>query len=212
MAEPFKFYECLALTRLTGKKASDIIEFLEIIEQISPESIFHHMHQYFLRRHVIAPEFSNDFAVWIADSLGERSLAEGVANLNPYEFTNIEDTRKELARIISEHLRNYPPPRPALPGKEFFFTEGISFLIPTGLGAKDLDEFGQRIKEVDGTSIYFHFYEARLRLGKKGDDFSRFFEGLGHTDLADKIKAMDPYMYSTEVLRNKIRSLVEGLI
>lgn len=211
MAEPFKFYECLALTRLTGKKASDVIDLLEIIGQISPESIFHHMHQYFLRRHVIAPEFSNDFAVWIAESLGERSLAEGVANLNPYEFDDIEDARKELIRIISEHLKNYPPPRPALPGKEFFFTEGVTFLIPTGLEAIDLKEFGQRIKEIDGTSIYFHFYEARLRLGKHGDDFSRFFEGLGRKDLADKIKAMDPYMYSTEVLRNKISSLVEGL-
>jgi len=58
----FRFFECFALTRLTGRKAANIIEFVEILKTISPESIFHHMHQYFLKPHAAAPEFPNDFA------------------------------------------------------------------------------------------------------------------------------------------------------
>lgn len=210
MPEPFKFYQSIALIKMTGGRASDIMELLEILRHVSPESIFHHMHQYFLKSHVIPPEFPNDFAVWVADSLGERNLAEGLANLNPFGFSKIEEVRHELIRIIDEHLKSYPPPRPVLPGREFFFNEGVTFVMPAGYEARDLKEFINCLKEVDNSSIYFHFYEARLRLGKERDDFSQFLESsLSITNIAEKIKSLDPYMYSTDVLRNKIIGLVE---
>ncbi len=211
MAEPFKFYECTALTIMTGRKASDIVEFLDILERISRESIFHHMHQYFLKPHVQPPEYPNDFAVWVADALEEKSLAEGLANVNPYEFANIEDVRKELIRIINEYLKTYPAPRPVLPGNEFHFNESVTLVIPTGLEATGLSDFLKALKEVDSSSIYFHFYEARLRLDRVRDDFSRFFEEcLECTGLAEKIKSLDPYMLDTEVLRSKIIEFVEA--
>lgn len=214
MAEvTFKFHECVALTRLTGRKASDILELLEIIKNVSPDSIFHHMHQYFLKPHVIPPEFPNDFAVWVSEALGERGLAEGLANLNPYGFSNIEDVRAGLVRIITEYLNNFPAPRPVLPGEEFFFNEGVTFIIPTGLEALHRHDMVRLLKEVDSSSIYFHFYEARMRLGKQGDDFSQFLEQcLDCHGLANRIKALDPYMYTTEVLRNKLIDIMgEGL-
>lgn len=207
---PFKFYQCVTLIQMTGRRAGDILDLLEILKQISPEAIFHHMHQYFLKPHVKAPEYPNDFAVWVADALGEQNLAEGLANLNPFDFESIEDVRSELIRIITEHLKDYPPPRPVLPGREFFFNEAITFVIPTGMEASSLGDFPKALKEVNSTSIYFHFYEAKLRLGKRQDDFSLYFEScLECPGLADKIKSLDPYMYSTEVLRNKIIKLVE---
>ncbi|MBI5643267.1 MAG: hypothetical protein HY954_07305 [Deltaproteobacteria bacterium] len=210
MAEPFRFYECFALIKLTGRRAKDILELLEIIKQVSRESIFHHMHQYFLKPHIIPPEFPNDFAVWVADSLGEQNLAEGLANVNPFEFENIEVIRYELVRIITEHLKNYPMPRPVLPGREFRFNEAVTLVLPTELTAERLHDFARIIKEVDSSSIYFHFYEARLRLGKERDDFSHFLdESLGCPGLAGRIKSLDPYMYSTEVLRTKILTLIE---
>ena len=213
MVEPFRFYECTALVRMTGRRASDIVEFLEIIRNVSPESIFHHMHQYFLKPHVRPPEYPNDFAVWVAYALEGKSLAEGLANLNPFEFSSIEDIRQEIIRIIMDYLKNYPPPRPVLPGGEFFFNEGITLVIPTDFQAENLEEFLRALKEVDGSSIYFHFYEAKLRLGKEQDDFSRFFEEcLSCGELARRIKSLDPYMYSTEVLRSKIIGLVEGAL
>lgn len=210
--EPFKFYECTALVRMTGRRASDAIELLEILEQVSPESIFHHMHQYFLKPHVVSPEYPNDLAEWVADALEEKSLAERLANLNPFEFTNIEGVRGELVRVIQEFLKEYPPPRPVLPGKEFFFNEGVTLVTPTGLEASSLKEFLKVIKLVDSSSIYFHFYEARLRVGKEKDDFSRYFdECLDEcSGLAQRISSLDPYMYSTEVLREKIADMVES--
>lgn len=209
----FKFYECFALVKLTGRKASGILQLLEILQQISPESIFHHMHQYFLRPHAIASEFPNDFAVWAAESLEEHSLAEGLANVNPFEFKSIEGVRAELIRIITDYLKNYPQPRPVLPGREFLFNEGVTVVFPTGIEASTIEEFAMALREIDFSSLYFHFYEARLRLGKQRDDLSEFLDTcLGCGDVANKIKTLDPYMYSTEILRNKIFKIVEESI
>ncbi len=213
MEKSFKFYECFALTKLTGRRASDILQLLEILQQISPESVFHHMHQYFLKPHVIAPEYPNDFADWVDGALGEPSLAEGLANVNPFEFSNIEGVRAEIIRIIIEYLKNYPQPRPVLPGREFLFNEGVTIVLPTGIEAVNTEQFAQALREVDDSSIYFHFYEARLRLGKERDDFSEFLDTcLGCPDHAARIKSLDPYMYTTETLRNKIIRIAEEAI
>ncbi|MFQ5736906.1 MAG: DUF5752 family protein [Thermodesulfobacteriota bacterium] len=209
----FKFYECFVLTKLTGRKASDILQLVEILQQISTESIFHHMHQYYLKPHVVPPEFPNDFAVWAAESLEEHSLAEALANVNPFEFNNIEGLRTEIIRIIIEHLKNYPQPRPVLPGREFLFNEGVTLVLPTGIEAENTADFLEALGKVDYSSVYFHFYEARLRLGKERDDFSEFLETcLGCSDIALKIKSLDPYMYSTETLREKIIKIVKESI
>jgi len=207
----FRFYECFALTTLTGRRAANIVEFVEILKSASPEAIFHHMHQYFLKPHAVEPEFPNDFAVWVSESLGEPLLAEALANVNPFEFTNIEDLRAELLRIIEEYLTKYPPPRPVLPGREFMFNEGITIVIPTGIESGPLlHEFAAKLKEVDYSSIYFHFYESRLRFGRPVDDFSEFLStSLERPGIAARIKSLDPYMYSTEVLRAKIIGLIE---
>lgn len=206
----FRFFECFALTTLTGRKASNIIEFVEILKTASPEAIFHHMHQYFLKPHAVMPEFPNDFAVWVSECLSEPLLAEALANVNPFEFSNIEDLRAELLRIIDDYITSYPAPRPVLPGREFMFNEGITLVFPTGLEASKIHDFLQRLKEVDCSSIYFHFYESRLRLGRPTDDFSEFLAtSLERPGVAARIKSLDPYMYSTEVLRDKIVKLIE---
>lgn len=211
MAEPFKFYECIAMVKMTGRRAADILELLEILKTISPESIFHHMHQYFLKPHIVSPEYPNDFAVWVSDALGDDSLAEGLANLNPYGYDDIEDVRGELIRIIVDRLRDCPPPGPVPPGREFFFNEAVTIVIPTGLVAASAEELVKILKAVDRSSIYFHFYEARLRLAKKKDDFSSYLEDcLGCHPASAGIRALDPYMYSTEALREKIIGLLEG--
>ena len=212
MAEQFIFYECTALVRMTGRSASDLVEFVEIIKRVSAESIFHHMHQYFMKPHVRPPEYPNDFAEWAADALEDKTLAERLANLNPFEFSSIEGVRGEIVRVVEDHMRKSRLPRPVVMGKEFFFNDAVTLVIPTGFEASTLEEFVTAFDKVDSSSIYFHFYEARLRLGKEEDDFSRYFADstdLNCPDLPKRIKTLDPYMYSTEVLRSKIKAMVE---
>ena len=209
MAEPFSFYECIGVEKSTGRWAANIIEFLEILKQASPECIFHHMHQYFLK---LTPQhlyYTNDFAVWVAEWLEEKGLAERLANLNPYAYRTVEDLRVQTIQIIEEYLEDNPPPRPVLPGGEFYFSEGVTIVIPSGYEAANIEEFVECLDKVDRSSIYFHFYEARLRLGKEKDDFSEWLgTSLDKGGIAEKIKSLDAYMYDLDALRDIIKDII----
>jgi len=52
-------------------------------------------------------------------------------------------------------------------------------------------------------------FDAKLRLGKGENDFSRWFEHLGEHTLAEEVTRLDPYTYTLESLRNKIVRLME---
>ncbi len=199
------------MVKLTGRRASDIIDFLEILKRISQESIFHHLHQYFLKPCVHSVYHTSDFAVWVAEWLEEKGLAERLANINPYAYTSIDDLRWEIIHIIEDYLKEYPPPRPVLPGGEFFFNEGATIVIPSGFEARDLKGFIHCLERVNRSSIYFHFFEARLRLEKEGDDFTEWLStSMGRDDISDKIRGLDPYMFDLDELRSIIIEILKG--
>jgi hypothetical protein len=209
--KPFIFFECIALVKLTGRKASNITEFLEIFKRVSPECVFHHMHQYFLKPSARLIYYTNDFAAWVAEWLEEKSLAERLANLNPYAYASVEELRWETIHIIENYLTEFPPPRPVLPGGEFYFNEGVTIVVPTGLEATNTEGFAECLEKVDRSSIYFHFFEARLRLGKERDDFSEWLSTtLGMKEIAEEIKSFDAYLFDLDELRNKIKRLLNG--
>ncbi len=195
---------------LTGRRTDSAVNMLEILKDASPDCIFHHMHQYFLRTDMQPQRFHNDFAVWVANALGDRVLSEMLANINPFAFDSIEDIRSELMDVITARVKEHGSPRNALPGNEFFFNESITLVLPSGYEANGIDEFYEALGKVDCSSIYFHFYEAKLRLGRDTDDFSLYLdESLGLTDLAHTISGFDPYMYDTESLREKLLNLIK---
>lgn len=211
MTEPFKFFECVPIIRLTGRRTNNVFSMIEILKDVSPECIFHHVHQYFLRPEMQPQRYHNDFAVWVANAIGDRVLSERLANINPYAFLNIEEIRSEIIEVISARVKEYGALRDALPGNEFFFNEATTLVLPSGHEAGDLPEFYNALKEVDCSSIYFHFYQARLRIGRDSDDFSFFLgTGLGLVELAVSIGKLDPYMYDTETLREKLLKLIEA--
>jgi len=62
-------------------------------------------------------------------------------------------------------------------------------------------------------SIYFHVFEARLRLEKGTNDFSSWIENsIGNKALADKISKLDPYTHTLEELRRVIIKIIEAQI
>jgi hypothetical protein len=204
----FIFTQCVKIIKATGKKAGDIHELRAIIAAISEESIFHHTCQYFLKEHML--EYTNDFAHWAGESLEESSLAEHLSNIDPYDYRNISDLRNELLRVIDDYNKRFPEPRKAIPGDEFYFNQTITLTFPVGIRAQNLAEFLIGIRYIDAQSIYYHFYEARMRLRNGVDDFSLWMEQvLGKKELAGKIRAIDPFMHHIEGIRTYIITAVE---
>jgi Family of unknown function (DUF5752) len=205
----FGFKQCISLLKSTGVKAKNLGELHKAIAAIPEDSIFHHTFQYFLKGHT--QEYTNDFAHWAGESLEERTLAEELSNLDPYDFANLYDVRKALLSIIEKFLERFPEPRESLPGDEFYFNETVTIVFPAGITVKNLAEFLMAIKYVDSSSIYYHFYDARARLGEKTDDFSRWIgDSLGKTELAASIREIDPFMHATEGIRERITELIES--
>jgi hypothetical protein len=202
---PFVFCECSTLIRPTGHRAENAKDLLAWIRKVEPGVIYHHTHQFFMKATVEAPEYPNDFAVWAAEVLEERALAEKLASLDLYAFDNIEDIRKGLIRTLKAYLDSHPEPRRARKGDSFFFNDTLTLVFPLDPPVSTLSEFVRELAVVGTSSIYFHFFEARMRLERPTDDFSAWLEtSLGYASAADRIRTLDPYHYSLEGLREDI--------
>jgi len=196
------------ILKATGLRARTLSELRDGIAAVSDESIFHHTYQYFLKGHIL--EHTNDFAHWAGESIEERALAEHLSNIDVYDFRNIGELRKELLRVIDGYLEGFPTPREAIAGNEFYFNETKILTFPIGLKAENLAEFLIAVKYIDAGSLYYHFYEARVRLGGGVDDFSAWIDRvLGKHGLAQKISSIDPFMHNIEGIREHIVEAVE---
>lgn len=208
MSQPFEFKQCVTLLKSAGAKAHTLRELRDLIATVSDQVIIHHTYQYFLKGHI--QEYTNDFAQWAGSGLEERSLGEHLSNIDAYRHETVDSLRKEIIRIVDDYLDKFPEPRASIPGDEFFFNEAVTIIFPAGIRVKNLAEFLIAVKYADVSSIYYHFYEARMRLGGNQEDFSAWCERIDKKELADRIRAIDPFMHSVEGIREQILQAVEA--
>jgi uncharacterized protein DUF5752 len=201
----FQFYTGRRLVELTGRRARTLAGLLEHLKKAPAAAVFHHTHERYLTHHFRKPNFFNDFAEWTARALQEQAVAERLAAIDMLEFTSLEDLRGALvaavdnsAELTNGRIRECPP------GDEFHFCKVKSFILPTGLIATNLDEFASLLPRTTNSSVFFHFFEARLRLGHKTNDFSLWLGDHGERRLADEIDRLDPYSATLEELKKQI--------
>jgi hypothetical protein len=85
--------------------------------------------------------------------------------------------------------------------------------VPTGLEARSLTEFRKILATVDASAVYYHNFEAILRLGRKMGDFALWIEEqLNLPELAQKISKVDFYMTSLESIRHRIIKLCDEVL
>ncbi|MBI4535381.1 MAG: hypothetical protein HY708_03820 [Ignavibacteriae bacterium] len=207
--EPFHFYTKLDLTILLGLQAKNVTELLECI-QVAPESsVYHHTHRFLQQHHYLSPEPPNDFAYWITDVLNDPALGEKLSSVDVIQFSSLSDLRNRFVEIMESHLTNNARRPESPPGEEFHFMACQTFAFHTPYIATDLSEFKEMLTRVSINSLYYHVFDAKLRLERGENDFSRWFRDRGETALADELKRLDPYTYTLEGLRNKIMKLVD---
>ncbi len=216
--QPFLFYTRLNLQELTGRKARDLKGLLQGIKEVSGSVIYHHTHHFLQRHQFLSPEPPNDFAYWVTEVLGEHKLGEELASIDTVRFSTIRALREKLAATIEEHMRQMLASgsgqlRVSSQEEQFHFIKSLSFVFPTRYKARNLTEFTQVMKQITLNSIYFHVFEAKLRLEKGMNDFSCWIDtSCAEPGLAQKITRLDPYTHTLEGLRNKIINLVNDCI
>jgi hypothetical protein len=210
---PFSFVGCWELREMLGRSARDEQQLLEALEEIPLDSIYYHTHSFFLRHKYIAGPYPNDFATWAAIQVRDRVLGEKLGVLDPYDFENLEFLRAEIVTIIEEHLSELQIIPRAIYGEPFHFMQSRIVEAPTGLKARTLTEFREILANVDISVIYYHTFEAVLRLGRRNGDFALWIEGqLGLPELARKISKLDPYMTSLETIRHRMIKLCDEVL
>lgn len=206
----FRFIGCNEIQEILGKQAEDERQLAELLEEVPLDSVYFHMHSYFLRTRFIERTYPNDFAEWVGEQVRDHVLAERLSVVDPFDFQSLEALREELLSIIDDHLSGMATvPRVGF-GTSFYFNRSRILEVPTGLEARTLREFRDAISEVDVSAIYYHVFEAHLRLRREENDFSAWIRGsLKLPELADRMRALNPYLGSLERLRSSLLTMCD---
>lgn len=190
-------------------RAYNARELLEGIRKVPASSIYYHTHRFLQQHHYLSPEPPNDFAYWFTHILVQRELGEALASVNTVGFRSMEELRSEFIRILEGAQGRKKSDSSCPEGHEFHFMSCVTFIFPTLHVARDLREFDAAIEKVSVNSLYFHMFEARMRLQRDENDFSAWLKGIGQPKLAAELVKMDPYTMTLDSLRQKIRKAVK---
>ena len=201
----FIFDTALHLVVLTSITVRTLVGLRAELHNVPSSSIFLHTHREYLAHDFQRSNHANDFARWVSAAHHEEALAEKLAAIDLLAFTTVEDLRKALVDTVDDYLSELNRPSPECRTEEaFHFCQSRSFVLPTGLVAESVDDFFEKMGVLSNASLYFHFFEARLRLGRQTNDFSRWLTDQGRRDLADAIDRLNPYTRTLDELRQDI--------
>lgn len=202
---PFIFMSAAHLLRIGRERADNLGELLEALRVVPDDSIFQHTFRTLQEHHFIREGFSNDFAHWAFAACNEVSLAERLASLDVREYTSLPSLRERITKIVEDYLLQNPRARERSALEPFHFCASDTIVIPTGLSAKNLEEFIDAFEKVSLHSVHYHFIEARLRLKLTSNDFSFWLEReLRLPALAERLNRIDIYTSTLQDVRRQI--------
>ena len=209
---PFEVKDCALISRMAGLDTA--INFRELRERVkvsSIECLFHHFCETAIRPSFDDPEFHNDFAIWSARDLSDRVLAERLGIINPYNFENLEEVRQLVVDTLDERLAELPDIPRVKKGNDFRFMRAVTVVFDTKVKIEKPDELIDAITNMNLSSLYYHYVEARRRTKERTDDFTVWIKGFGKgcESLLNALAEIDFYFMSLSELRQHIiKSLI----
>lgn len=209
--EPFAVKDCALVAIATGSRAQNLRELRENLVHIHPGSIYYHFWGGLLRPHFDNPEYNNDFAVWARYGLNDLQLAERLSVIDPKDYSDLEDLRQELIDTIEERLDESEWVAWSKRDNQFYFMRSQIVVFDTRKRIEDPRELVDAVPRMSGSSVFYHFIDARRRSPDGVDDFRAWLGGFGDTyglvcvDLA----AVDPYFITLVELRDKLTAVFQ---
>jgi small-conductance mechanosensitive channel len=96
----FYFIKSISFVMPTSFIAHDLREFIEVLRQISLDSLSYHIFDSRLR----LKKRANDFAIWVEECLADKDLADRLASLDPYDYT-LEGLRSTIIQMIEKRVK-----------------------------------------------------------------------------------------------------------
>jgi hypothetical protein len=206
----FQFCSSASLEKLTGRKAHNLDELLDLVKTCSTSSIFYHTFSAFRKLREVQTPYTNDFAVWIARDLNAEALAEKLLAIDLAEYNTIESLRSRILEILEGYRSENPSSFERTAAEPFYLYSLVRFVYLTDKFAYNLSSFRQLLDTISTDSVYYHFIESRLQTQLQTDDFSNWMEeNPDYQELAEKIRKIDMNIHTLEELRVRIGETVD---
>lgn len=208
--DPFWFRDCFLMEMPIGLRASNLRELLQLLREAPEDVLYYHIFQARLTITDPEVEYPNDFALWAAEALQDAKLAEKLSSFDPFDYQDLAQVRMAVLEIIEEYLWDLPAIPWARPGFELYLCQASTAVIQSLTPVTTLAELCQGLQQVGLDSLYYHFFEARWRLGvHKVDDFSFWIEyNFDLPKLVEAIRDIDIYFHSLPELRRTLMALI----
>ena len=174
----FYFNTKLDQTLLLGQKARNIAGLADGVRTVPDASVYFHTHRFLHQHHFLSPEPPNDFAYWIGEVLNERELGEMMSSVDIVQFHTLRELRDRFLEILGNYRGGERKATVAPEGQEFHFMCSRTFVLRTPYVAEDLAQFKEILKLISINSIYYHVFDAKLRLQKPGNELGKQCSGV----------------------------------
>ena len=205
--EPFHAKDCSLITCMGGvEPAMNLRELRDRLAICPIECLQHHYCEPVLRATFDDPEFRNDFAVWAARDLRDRSLAERLGAINPYQVRDFQALRRQVLEIIDDRLSEISTVPWVPRGSEFRFMRSLTVIFDTDMYFENAAELAIGIPHLTTSSIYFHIVAASLRTDSHGDDISMWLAEFGDETAAivKALRSLDFYYLTLPELKREL--------
>ncbi len=203
---PFSVKDCALIAIATGKRAQNLRELTERLREVEANSVFYHFWGGLLRPRFDNPEYHNDFAIWVAESLHNKVLAEKLAAIDPSAFETVEDLRNEVIETLEEELDEAEYPSWAKKDSLFDFIRCRLVIFDTKLMVSVPEDFVPLLPNLSLGTIFFHFIDGRRRNTNSLDDFRNWIKSFGppYEDLGSRLGEICPYFTPLNKLREQL--------
>ncbi len=210
MSEAFEVKDCALIAISTGEYAQTLRELREKVLSAPSNSIYYHFWGGLLRPRFDDPEFQNDFAIWASHSLHDKTLAERLALIDPSDYLDLEDLRREVVETIEIRLDESERLSLVTADHRFYFVRSQIIVIDTNRSVKTPKELARIVPGLSAGSIFYHYIDARRRPPYNKDDFSVWIASFGtdFQELVERIAEVDPYFTNLIELREELSAVM----
>jgi hypothetical protein len=204
--EPFAVKDCTLAAIATGRRAQNLRELRDRLEEINPDYLDFHFWGGLLRPRFDDPEYNNDFASWARHALHDTKLAEQLGVIDPAAFPSNDALRHELIDIIEERLDETEFLNWASRDQQFHFVRAQIVVFDTGRRLNSPQQLAVAMPTLSLGSIYYHIVDARRREPHNMNDFHAWVRQFGepYTELCAQLAAIDPYFVTLRELRAQL--------
>ncbi len=206
MSEAFEVKDCALIAISTGEYAQTLREMRDKVQSAPSSAIYYHFWGGLLRPTFDDPEFQHDFAIWASHSLHDKTLAERLALIDPSDFVDLEDLRREVVETIEIRLDESERLSLITADHRFYFVRSQIIVIDTQRTVKTPKELARIVPGLSAGSIFYHYIDARRRPPYNKDDFSTWISSFGpdFQELVEHISEVDPYFTNLVELREEL--------